>query len=85
MNAEQRMKDTARSYAGVYKRYGKLVPQPCAVCGSPDVEMHHPDYAKPIEVNWFCRPCHLAFHREKTRSELVAWLQKAVAEMESRR
>jgi hypothetical protein len=62
MSDEERFKDSARSYAGVYKRRGKLVPQPCQ-CGAPIVEMHHPDYAKPLEVEWTCRPCHLEIHR----------------------
>jgi hypothetical protein len=25
--------------------------------------MHHPDYAKPLNVVWFCREHHLAIHR----------------------
>lgn len=25
--------------------------------------MHHPDYSKPLEVVWMCRPCHLAEHK----------------------
>jgi hypothetical protein len=61
LTPEQRFKDTARSYAGVYKRRGHLVPEPCA-CGSFNVEMHHPDYSKPLLVVWMCRPCHLWHH-----------------------
>ena len=64
LNAEQRRKDAARSYAGVYKRRGKLIPQPCAICGSPNVEMHHPDYDRPLEVVWLCKP----HHREADRT-----------------
>lgn len=64
LTPEQRFKDIARSYAGVYKRvYKKLVPQPCA-CGSTDVEMHHADYTKPLQVQWMCRRCHLKLHRD---------------------
>lgn len=62
LTAEQRRKDTARSYANVYKRRGKLSPQPCRECGGA-AEMHHPDYSKPLEVEWLCRTCHLALHR----------------------
>lgn len=61
MNAEERRKDNVRSYAGVYKRRGKLIPQPCR-CGSTKVEMHHPDYSKPLMVEWLCRPCHREIH-----------------------
>jgi hypothetical protein len=63
LEGEARIKDTARSYAGVYKRRGRLIPQPCA-CGSIEVEMHHENYAKPTDVLWLCRACHLAQHRQ---------------------
>ena len=85
LNADQRMKDTSRSYAGVYKRRGKLVPSPCEKCGGTEkIEMHHPDYANPLEVHWLCRPCHLNFHAEKDQDELQAWLRKTVTEIEAR-
>lgn len=62
LTPEQRVKDIARSKAGVYKRRGKLKPKPCAVCRSPRVEMHHADYARPLAVTWLCRECHLDLH-----------------------
>jgi len=39
---------------------GILVPLPCEVCGSEDVERHHQDYSKPMLVRWLCRPHHKA-------------------------
>jgi hypothetical protein len=63
LNDEQKKKDNARSYANVYVRRGKLIPEPC-VCGSSEVEMHHPDYDKPLIVIWMCRPCHMSLHVE---------------------
>lgn len=63
MTPEQRMKDTARSYAGVYLRRGKIVRTPCVECGAEPAEMHHPDYSKPLEIMWLCRPCHMELHR----------------------
>lgn len=63
MNEIQRMKDSARSYAGVYKRRGKLIQEPCAKCGDPKSQMHHHDYTKPLEVEWLCRRCHMAEHQ----------------------
>lgn len=54
---EQRRRANARAYAGVYRRRGKLVPQPCETCGDANVEMRHDDYTKPLEVRWLCRRC----------------------------
>jgi len=62
----QRLRGIARSYAGVYRRRGKLIPQPCAHCGSSIVEMSHNDYDRPLDVTWMCRPCRLAARRAIT-------------------
>lgn len=62
LNELQKKKDIARSYAGVYKRRGRLMPEPCP-CGEEKAEMHHPDYDKPLEVQWLCRECHLELHK----------------------
>ncbi len=60
LNAEQRRKDAARSYASVYTRRGLLKRKPCEVCGTWDnLERHHDDYAKPLQVRWLCRKHHL--------------------------
>jgi hypothetical protein len=60
--SDEKIKMRARAYANVYKRRGWLTQQPCA-CGSPDTEMHHHDYSKPLDVVWMCLPCHRAHHR----------------------
>ena len=62
LNAKQKVKANARSYAGVYQRRGKLKRQPCQ-CGETKTEMHHPDYEQPLLVLWMCRPCHIHVHR----------------------
>jgi len=37
---------------------GLLRREPCAVCGTTEnIHAHHPNYAKPLEVVWFC-PIH---------------------------
>ena len=41
---------------------GKLVRQPCEVCGNPDVHGHHDDYSRPLEVKWLCPVHHTEHH-----------------------
>lgn len=37
----------------------------CDVCGSTDnVDGHHEDYSKPLDVRWLCHKHHMEFHRE---------------------
>lgn len=42
---------------------GKIIKQPCEVCGEVKVEGHHKDYSKPLEVNWLCHKHHMETHR----------------------
>ena len=46
-------------------RRGLIQPQPCAVCGDPKAEAHHPDYDRPLLVEWLCRKHHKAAHPKK--------------------
>ena len=62
LSDEQRIKANARSYANVYQRRGKLLPEPCEVCGSEQVQKHHADYGKPLQVAWLCVKDHRAEH-----------------------
>jgi len=63
--ARQRMmfpeKIKARNAVCNAVRDGRLIRQPCEVCGKIKVEAHHLDYKKPFEIQWLC-PYH---HREQ--------------------
>ena len=44
-------------------REGRLVRQPCEVCGRAEaVQAHHDDYSKPLDVHWLCMDHHKAHH-----------------------
>ncbi|SRR5216684_2263199 len=55
-------KDRAHRVVFNALRNGQLVrPRACSNCGKVCIpQAHHPDYEKPLEVIWLCRPCHLA-------------------------
>lgn len=67
---EQRRRHNARAYARVYERRGKITKQPCRACGASDSQKHHTDYSQPLLIEWLCRPCHLALHREQELAPL---------------
>lgn len=70
-------RDIARSYAGVYKRRGRIALLSCEACGCDDAQMHHIDHERPLDVTWLCRPCHLdwhAFWRNVSRLTFEGWL-----------
>ncbi len=49
---------------------GKLVPSACVVCSATEnIEGHHDDYAKPLDVRWLCRQCHNKHHRSMLGGE----------------
>ena len=59
-NPEKRAAHVAANNA---LRDGRIVKLPCAFCGASDnLEAHHHDYSKPLDVTWLCRPCHRRFH-----------------------
>lgn len=44
-------------------RDGRLKKTPCAMCGSAkNIQGHHKDYDKPLDVVWLCVTCHHRVH-----------------------
>lgn len=63
------VKAAARMRVTYAKRIGALIPRPCKHCGSKDdVQAHHHDYSKPLDVEWVCFRC----HREREHGQRVA-------------
>jgi hypothetical protein len=61
-NPEKRV---ARSAVAHAITAGQLVRGPCEVCGTTvNIDGHHEDYSKPLDVNWLCRKHHKERHRE---------------------
>lgn len=54
-------KYAARQAVLIALRSGRLVRQSCK-CGKTITEAHHPDYSKPLEVEWLCGRCHRIEH-----------------------
>ena len=52
-------------------RDGRLIRRPCSVCGSAKSEGHHPNYSKPLEVEWLCKKHHRAEHKKLTAAASI--------------
>lgn len=58
-------KARVRIFTGLAMRLGVLIPKPCEVCATTNVQAHHPDYSKPLDVRWLCRVHHNKLHKEE--------------------
>jgi hypothetical protein len=63
------LKQRSRYLATRAKQNGELVaPKACENCSrAAKLEMHHPDYSKPLDVIWLCKPCHGDLHLDQRR------------------
>lgn len=67
---DNRVKRLAKDSVNNAIRSGKITKKPCW-CGSSDVEGHHPDYSKPLDVIWLCVKHHKEIHRKYRKKELI--------------
>lgn len=58
-------------------RDGKIIPQPCEVCGG-QAEAHHDDYDKPYDVRWLCRIHHGMEHWKPVSTPILAEAQRII-------
>lgn len=63
LTEEQKIKANARSYVNTYIRRGKIKKGFCEICNSENVQAHHNDYSKPLEVRWLCNKHHIEHHK----------------------
>lgn len=48
------------------KRKVLIKPTKCSCCGEEkELQAHHEDYSKPLEIIWLCAKCHSALHKQK--------------------
>ena len=59
------MKKAAHVVTGNAIRDGRLIrADSCSECGSSgNIEGHHDDYSKPLDVRWLCKKCHTDWHK----------------------
>lgn len=60
-----RVKRAAQIATGNAIRDGRLIRQPCEVCGA-KAQAHHDDYGKPLDVRWLCSSHHAEWHKHNT-------------------
>jgi hypothetical protein len=60
------MQHHAHAMVNLAISHGDLIPlEHCEQCGKTSkrqLDSHHEDYSKPLEVVWLCRSCHLQTH-----------------------
>lgn len=43
-------------------------PDNCEKCGSTvNIQAHHDDYSKQLDIKWWCTQCHSGFHRKQKK------------------
>ena len=58
------VKRKAHSAVQVAVNSGRLLREPCEVCGCETAQAHHDDYSHPLSVRWLCCDCHCLVHRK---------------------
>lgn len=56
------LRRSAREYLNLAVYFGHVKIQPCEACGAEEVQAHHDDYTRPLDVRWLCGKHHAAVH-----------------------
>lgn len=65
-----KIKRACRSATNRAIAFGKLVKQPCEVCGvNENIDAHHDDYTDPLNIRWLCKTHHMQHHKSKSLNE----------------
>lgn len=60
----QVLKESVRAVTRNYIKMGILIKDKCQICGTNEnIEAHHDDYTKPLDIRWLCRAHHREFHK----------------------
>ncbi len=62
---EKRLRNRARWAARHALKRGRIAKGPCAICGEAKVDMHHENYAKPLDVVMLCKRHHAEADRKR--------------------
>ncbi|HEX2868673.1 MAG TPA: hypothetical protein VHO03_16655 [Ignavibacteriales bacterium] len=69
---KNREKRKAHIIVGNAIKSGILIKQPCQVCqATENIEAHHEDYSKPLEVDWYCVKHHNERHVQLREEKLL--------------
>lgn len=63
LSEHDKLKSNCRSYLNTYLKRGKIQKTKCVDCGNSNVQAHHHDYTKPLDVIWLCVTCHIKLHK----------------------
>ena len=63
-----REKRAAHTIVGNAVRDGRLIKEPCHICGDETVQAHHPDYSQPLPVVWVCDKHHKEIHKQGAKT-----------------
>jgi hypothetical protein len=62
----------ARTILNHALRDGLIEKQPCH-CGESEVEAHHDNYSRPLDVDWLCVKHHKELHRKEKNENTSNW------------